>query len=423
MSFSLDDLGIQVLPEIHAFLTALAIGLLMGMERERNVSAKAGLRTFALVALLGVALALIGERAHAAWLPAVGLLLVGLTMIAANLRGETAEGDPGTTTVVAVLVCYALATMVWFGMAALAIMLAVASTMLLYFKAELHNLTLGLQRSEIISIIQFAVLAFVVLPLLSDRDFGPYGAINLRQIWLMVVLMAGISLAGFLALKFVGQRYAGPLLGLLGGLVSSTATTLTYARHGRENPGLAALASTVIVIANLVVLVRISVMVGVVSPGMLRVVLPVMGAGLFAGVVASIFLWRAGRKQGETPTPIVANPAEIRVSLGFGALYAVVLLLAAWLSHELGSTGLYGVALVSGLTDVDAITLSALRLHDLGQIQPGTAVTAITLALLANIAFKFGLVTSVAGLTTARKCLIPMGGAAAGLLIGLVLTS
>jgi uncharacterized membrane protein (DUF4010 family) len=148
-----------------------------------------------------------------------------------------------------------------------------------------------------------------------------------------------------------------------------------------------------------------------------------VAAGLLGGVVASVLLWRAGRKQGETPTPVVANPAEMRVSLGFGALYAAVLVLAAWLSHELGSTGLYGVALVSGLTDVDAITLSTLRLHDLGQIGPSNAVTAITLALLANIAFKFGLVASVAGLPTARKCLVPMGGAAAGLVLGLVVIS
>lgn len=418
MNFSLESLGIQTLPEVNAFLTALAIGLLMGMERERNVTAKAGLRTFALVALLAVALALIGERAQATWLSAAGLLLVGLTMIAAYLRDEASDGDPGTTTVIAVLVCYALATMVWFGMSALAVMLAVAATALLYFKAELHQLTRGLQRSELVSIIQFAVLAFVILPVLPDRDFGPFDAINLRQIWTMVVLMAGVSLAGFLALKFVGQRHGGPLLGFFGGLVSSTATTLVYARHGKANPALVALASIIIVTANLVLLLRISVVVGVVSPGLLPTLLPVTIAGLLAGALAALPLWRA-HGAGETPVPAVKNPAEIRVSLGFGALYAVVLVLAAWLSSKLGNTGLFGVALVSGLTDVDAIALSTLRLHDLERIQARDAVTAIGLALLANIAFKFGLIAVVAGSAVARKCIAPMGGAAAGILAGL----
>lgn len=419
MNASFESWGLQGFTEVNAFATALAIGLLMGMERERNVSAKAGLRTFALVAVLGVALALIGERAHVPWLPAVGFALVGLTLIAAYRRDEETEADPGTTTVVAVLVCYALATMVWLEMATLAVMLAVASTALLYFKAELRTITLGLQRSELISIIQFAVLTFVVLPVLPDRDFGPYGAINPRQIWFMVVLMAGVSLAGYLALRIVGQRHGARLLGFFGGLVSSTATTLVYARHGRATPALAGLAATVIVIANLVVLVRISVVVGAVSPALLGKVLPVALGGLVAGALAALPLWRPA-DAADAPVPAVGNPAEIRTSLGFGALYGVVLVLAAWLSHELGSSGLYGVALVSGLTDVDAIALSTLRLNDLGRVAPREAVTAITLALLANIAFKFTLVAVVAGSAVTRRVIAPMAGAAAGLIAALL---
>lgn len=419
MNASFESWGLQGFTEVNAFATALAIGLLMGMERERNVSAKAGLRTFALVAVLGVALALIGERAHVPWLPAVGFALVGLTLIAAYRRDEETEADPGTTTVVAVLVCYALATMVWLEMATLAVMLAVASTALLYFKAELRTITLGLQRSELISIIQFAVLTFVVLPVLPDRDFGPYGAINPRQIWFMVVLMAGVSLAGYLALRIVGQRHGARLLGFFGGLVSSTATTLVYARHGRATPALAGLAATVIVIANLVVLVRISVVVGAVSPALLGKVLPVALGGLVAGALAALPLWRPA-DAADAPVPAVGNPAEIRTSLGFGALYGVVLVLAAWLSHELGSSGLYGVALVSGLTDVDAIALSTLRLNDLGRVAPREAVTAITLALLANIVFKFTLVAVVAGSAVTRRVIAPMAGAAIGLIAALL---
>jgi len=409
----------QNLRELEAFVTALGIGLLMGMERERNPSAKAGLRTFALVAVLGITLAMLGERTQAAWLPAVGLALVGLTMIAAYLREEPPEADPGTTTVVATLVCYSLATLVWFGHGTYAAMLAVVATALLYFKTELRTLTLGLDRRELISILQFAVLTFVVLPVLPDRNFGPFDAINPRQIWFMVVLIAGVSLAGYVALRLIGQRHGAPLLGLFGGLVSSTATTLVYARHGRGSPALASLAATVIVIANLVVLVRIVFMVGIVNPSLLASVLPVTGAGLVAGVLAALPGWRREAAGSTPPVPIVANPAELRTSLGFGALYGLVLLLSAWLSHELGTRGLYGLALVSGLTDVDAITLSALRLNDLGRLSAAQTVTAITLAILSNIAFKLGLVLFTSGPALALRCLLPMAGTAAGLVAAL----
>lgn len=410
----------QNLGEVDAFLTALAIGLLMGMERERNPSAKAGLRTFALVALLGVALAMIGERTSTGWLPAVGLALVGLTLIAAYLRDESPESDPGTTTVIATLVCYALATMVWFGFGTLAVMLGVASTALLYFKTELRGLTLGLERRELISILQFAVLTFVVLPVLPDRDFGPYGAINPRQIWFMVVLIAGVSLAGYVALKLVGQRHGALLMGLFGGLVSSTATTLVYAKHGRETPALAGLAATVIVIANLVLLVRISVVVALVTPSLLPSVLPMTGAALLVGSVAAIAVWRRAAAGDAPPMPIVSNPAELKTSLGFGAIYGIVLLLAAWLSHEVGNAGLYALALASGLTDVDAITLSALRLNDLGRLAAIDAATGIALAVLSNSAFKLGLVFVTAGRALALRCLPPMAGAALGLVAGLL---
>lgn len=414
-----DWLPQQNLREVDAFVTALAIGLLMGMERERNPSAKAGLRTFALVAMLGVALALMGERTQSPWLPTVGLVLVGLTMIAAYLHDETPATDPGTTTVIASLVCYALATMVWFGFATLAVMLAVAATALLYFKTELRTLTLGLARAELISILQFAILAFVVLPILPDRNMGPFGAINPRQIWLMVVLIAGVSLAGYVALRLVGQRHGALLLGLFGGLVSSTATTLVYARHGKETPAMAGLAATVIVIANLVLLVRITVVVGIVAPSLLASILPVTGTGLLVGGIAALVLWRRAADGATPPLPSVANPTELKTSLGFGAIYGVVLLLAAWLSHEIGSAGLYGLALVSGLTDVDAITLSALRLNDLGQLAGTAAVTAIALAVLSNIAFKLALVLATSGRDLVLRCLPPMAAAAAGLIAGL----
>jgi uncharacterized membrane protein (DUF4010 family) len=416
-----DWLQQQGLTEINAFLTALGIGILMGMERERNPSAKAGLRTFALTALLAVTLALLGDRIGIRWLPAVGLALVGIAIVSAYRRDDAPDADPGTTTVLALLVCYALATMAWYDHATLAIMLGVASTVLLYFKAELRSLTLNLERHEVISILQFAALTFIVLPILPDSDVGPHDALNPRNIWLMVILIAGVGLAGYVALKFVGQRHGAPLLGLLGGLVSSTATTLVYARHGREQPGLLPLSALVIALANIVVLFRITVVVAVVNPALVASLAPPLWTGAALGLLATLPQWRSSRQQGDVPVPDVKNPTEMRAALGFGALYAIVLLVSALLSDAVGTAGVYGIALLSGATDVDAITLSSVRLHRLGTLAPAEVGTVVTLAVLSNIAFKLAIAFVAGGRALGTRCLLPMGAVAVGLVGGLLL--
>jgi uncharacterized membrane protein (DUF4010 family) len=407
-----------VVDEALRVATALAIGLLMGMERERNPTAKAGLRTFALIALFGATLALLGEKTGAPWLPAVGLVLVGALLIGAQFREEVEGPDPGATTIAAGLVCFTLAALVWHGLATLAVMAAIAATLLLAFKSELRSLTLGLERHELISILQFAVLTFVVLPVLPDRAFGPYGALNLRQAWLMVVLVSGVALAGYVAFRVASRRAGARLAGLFGGLVSSTATTLVYARHGRADAALEPLGATVIVLANLVVLARLAVVTTVVAPSLAPTLLPVLAAGAVPGALAALPAWRASARDAASPVLPLGNPAELRTALTFGALYAVVLLLAAWLTDLAGEAGLYGVALVSGATDVDAITLSALRLNHLGELAPGAVATVVVLALLANLAFKLGVVFVAGGRALGRRCAGPMAAMAAGLAAG-----
>ena len=350
------------------FITSLAVGLLIGMERERSPAAKAGLRTFALVALFGTVAAMLSEKTATPWLLTGGLLVIGLMTIAAYLREREESADPGTTTVAAIVLCYGLGAMIWHGYSTLAVMLAIVTTMLLYFKSELRGITQKLSRRELTSMLQFAVLSFIILPILPDRNFGPYDALNPRQVWLMVVLISGVSLAGYVALRLVGQRYGVALLGVFGGLASSTATTLVYARHSKSNEGLSRLAVVVILLANLVVLVRLSIVSAVVAPAILPQLLPVLGSGLVLGLGAAAYWWRQLSQQSEVPITEVSNPTELRTAVGFGVLYAVVLFFAAWLSSIAGSGGLYLVALVSGLTDVDAITLSSLRLFRLGKL-------------------------------------------------------
>ena len=402
------------------FITSLAIGLLIGLERERSPAAKAGLRTFALVALFGTVAAMLAEKTASPWLLTGGLLVIGLMTVAAYLREQQEVADPGTTTVAAIVMCYGLGAMIWHGYATLSVMLAIVTTMLLYFKAELRGITQNLSRRDLTSMLQFAVLTFIILPVLPDINYGPYDALNPYQIWLMVVLISGVSLAGYLALRVVGQRYGVALLGLFGGLASSTATTLVYARHSRDSDALARLAVVVILLANLVVLLRLAVVSAVVAPALLPQLLPVLGSGLLFGLGATAYWWHQLRQEGEVPVPEISNPTEIRTAVGFGLLYALVLFLAAWLSAIAGNSGLYVVALVSGLTDVDAITLSSLRLFELDKLQASEAVAAIALGTMANIGFKLGLVFFIGGPLLAKRCAVGLIATAAGIGLGLL---
>lgn len=415
--------GLQRLPDL---LTSIGIGLLIGLERERNPSARAGLRTFALVCLFGAVCGVLSQAQGTPWLMVAGLLVVGAMIITAYLdaalhRRDEAEEDPGTTTSAALILCFALGALVAYGSARIAVMLAIATTALLYFKPELKGWAQRLERSDLRSILQFAVVSFIVLPVLPDRNFGPYSALNLRQVWLMVVLISGVSLTGYVALRIVGRRYGAALLGLLGGLVSSTATTLVYARQGRANPELRDLSDTVILLANLVVLLRLAVLTAVVAPGLLSQALAVLGSGLAAGLVPIAHRLHKTLGHDEPPMPTMSNPSELRTALMFALLYGAVLMLAAWLHDRAGSAGLYGVALVSGLADVDAITLSSLRLFGLGELVAHQAVTAITLAFIANIAFKLGLIGVAGGIEMLRRCLPGMVAAGVGAAVGLIL--
>ncbi len=412
------DTGYEAL---QAFATSIGIGLLIGLERERRPDGKAGLRTFALVGLLGCLCALLSQLADSGWLLAAGLLAIAAMIIAAHVTDPPDTGDPGTTSVVALLVCYALGAMVWHGHAGSAVMLGIATTVLLYFKAELHGISRSLTPVDLISILQFGVLALVILPLLPDRCFGPYDALNPRNIWLMVVLISGVSLAGYAALRIVGARHGAALIGVFGGLVSSTATTMIFARHARAHAALARTAMVVILLANIVVLLRLSVVTFIVAPTILLPLVSVLGFGLLLGIGATLWGWRQIESGDQLPLPQVANPTEIRTAIGFGALYALVLVLSAWLQDIAGSRGLYLLALASGLTDVDAITLSSLRMFSIGRLDAAQTVTAITLATLSNLAFKTGLVMVIGGAVLARFTLPGFAAIAAGLVGGLLL--
>jgi len=406
---------------LQQFVTSLTIGLLIGLERERNPSAKAGLRTFALVALFGTVAAMLSSKIDSPWLLIAGLVIVGAMIIAAYFNSSTEDHDPGTTTIAALLLCYALGALVWYDQARLAIMLAITTTTLLYFKPELRGMTQRLTRRDLVSMLQFLVLTFIVLPILPDQNYGPYGAFNPYQVWMMVVLISGLSLAGYVALHWSSIRYGPALIGFLGGVVSSTATTLAYARHGRDNETMQHLSAMVILISSQVVLLRLLVISAVIAPAVLPSLLLPMGTGMAFGIIAILFGWKKLRSDAELPKPTSSNPTEIPAALSFALIYVVILLGAAWLSDIAGHKGLYAVAAISGLTDVDAITLSSLRLFDLDKMSEQHAITSIAIAFITNMLLKFGLVFFIGGKHLARHVLTGFIAMSSGVGLGLLM--
>lgn len=402
------------------FASSAAIGLLVGLERERNPRAKAGLRTFALIAVLGAASALVAQATASGWILGAALLAIGISIAGAHLLDpETRADDYGTTTVAAALLVFVLGAINVYGYRLLAVAVGIGMTALLHFKVELEVAAQRLTPTDIRSILQFGAVSAVILPLLPNQPYGPYGVLNPFHIWLMVVLISGVSLAGYVAWRLTLERKGLLLTGLLGGVVSSTATTLVYARHARAGTQSPAAAQVVILLANVAMLVRVVLIIAIIAPAAL-------GGGAVTLLAAALFalpfaLWRMQRGAQEArATDEYSNPTNIATGVIFAAFYASILLVSAWLSDKVGARGVYGLAAISGLTDVDAITLSSLRLLASGAVDLPAAITTICIAVTSNLVLKSIVVFVVGGRRMGRDIAIGFLPAALAMGAGLI---
>ena len=384
---------------------ALAVGLLVGLERgwrQRALpdgSRVAGLRTFALIGLLG---GLLGLHPTSSWPAAAGLAGVALLFAVAFGRSSAASGDLSITTAVAGLVTYALGALAVQGHALLALGAAAVVALLLDMKSELHSRVRRIEPAELNAILQLGVLTAAVLPLLPDAGYGPWGALNPFRLWLAVVLIATLSLAGHVAVRLRGPQQGLLWTGLVGGLASSTAATLALARTARANPALARPAAAAIVAASGVMFLRMIVVIALLQPTLslrLGAYLVLLGVASF---IAAAWQWR---RRGEPPAqPTALDPDgkvfDLPTALGFGLLLAAVALLVRFAKDGLGVAGVYGVAFVSGLADVDAILISTIQLGAHGDVPMGVAVNAIGLAVLANMLVKAAMAWVIGGRAT-----------------------
>lgn len=373
---------------------SLGLGLLVGLQRQRAESELAGIRTFPLITLLGTICALMSLQLGG-WILAAGFVALAALVLSANrAKLEAGRVDPGMTTEVAILLMYGIGAYIILGELPVAVTITGAVVILLHLKQPMHRLVEKLGERDLHAIMQLALISLVILPVLPNRAFGPFGVLNPFQIWLMVVLIVSISLAAYVAYKLLGEDTGTLLAGLLGGAISSTATTVSFARRTRTTPNAAAVAAVVIMIAAGVSFARVIVEVALVAPGALYVIGPPLAVELIWIAVLTAIIWPFGKREAmalQEPQ----NPAELKSALIFGALYAIIIFGVAATKHYLGSRGLYFAAVISGLTDMDAITLSTAQLVKADRLAAGIGWRIILIAAISNTLFKGLLVLSL----------------------------
>ena len=377
--------------DIITLAIAFGLGMLVGLQRQKSDHEMAGVRTFTLISIMGVVSAFLARDFDNPFiLPVLGICLTALLVTANIIKVKNLNNnDIGQTTEVAALLMFAVGAYLVMGDRVIAVIIGGAMAILLYLKEHLHGFIDKLEEKDLAAIMTFAGISLVVLPLLPDKTFGPLDVLNPRNIWLMVTLIVGISVVGYFIYKFVGKKVGIISNGVLGGLISSTATTVSYARKTKDTESINKLAAFVITAASAVAFVRVMVEIGVVVPEKLsELILPLISVFVLMTLLCVGLFYIISKNGGDEKMPEPENPAQFKSALIFGVLYGVILLAVAFTKKEFGNQALYIVAIISGLTDVDAITLSLSQMMKTGGLNTDTGWRLILLASLSNLLFK-----------------------------------
>ena len=371
----------------QALGVSIALGLLVGLEREWANDQVAGIRTFALVTLTGALSALVAQT-FGGWVIAAAITGVAVIVLIGHLpQVGKADPDRGLTTEFAILIMFFAGMLTTMDRTVVAVVVGGAVMVLLQGKDALHGIVRRIGEGELRAIARLVLIALVVLPVLPNQGYGYFGVLNPYKMWFMVVLIVGISLVAYLVSKYVGAHRGVLLSGILGGLISSTATTASLSRQSVEPGAGARLPALVIMISSTIVFIRLIAEIQAVAPEAAGVMAPPFALMLvWMALISAVCWWRArgefGRSTRQEP------PSEIKGAVVFGLLYAFVLFAVAVAKQHFGSAGLYTVAAISGLTDMDAITLSTASLVSGGHLDAGTGWRVILTGSVANLAFK-----------------------------------
>ena len=407
-------------------LAALAIGLLIGIERgwsgrkEDEGKRVAGIRTFSLIGLLGGVVALLSQEVST-WLIIAGFLSVSALVIAAHILDVKKNEDVGTTTAFSMMLTFALAAWAAYGNQVPAMAVTVIAIFFLGHKPGLHKWLTKVTPEDFFSGVKLLIISVVLLPLLPDKGFGPWEALNPYWTWWMVVLISGLSFLGYVVIQVAGERMGMIVTAIAGGLVSSTAVTLSLARFAREKKTTIIFSGGVL-IASSIMFFRVMIEVFIVHAALMRLLwlpLIIMLLGLLCSLV---WIWLRHEKdaQGQEQKIELKNPLQLGMALQFGLLLAVILVLSEAMKEWFGNQGVYILSVISGLMDVDAITLSLSRSSHSG-LEAEAAVTGIVLACAANTLFKGLIFAFIAGFR--KNMHVPLFMLAAmvpGLLISLI---
>ena len=398
------------------FSVALAIGLLIGLERgwqerEDEHDAAAGLRTHAIAGMLGATWGAIALNTGTNGVIALGIAFAAFTAVIATyrLREIRHEGSFGSTTVIAALAAFALGAYAMLGDYQIAAAVGVAITALLSLKRVLQDWLRRLTWIELRSAIVLLAMTFILLPVLPNRRVDELLGLNPYEIWLMTIMIAAISFIGYIAIRIAGEKRGILITGVAGGLVSSTAVTVTLARLAQEHPAQARLATAGALAAGATMMVRVAAVVGVFNQKLLVALLPPLIAAAAVTAIAAYVLVGGHRSSAKTASPIkLNNPFELGTVLKFGALLAAIMILADLAKSTAGTSGLYGLATVSGIADVDAITLTMARQAG-SDLSVRVAAEVIAIAVAVNTISK----AFIAWITGGRGPGLPMAAVAA----------
>lgn len=370
---------------------AFGLGLLVGMQREKHNKDKiAGVRTFTLISILGVVAGFLTRLYDNPFiLPLIGLAIAAM-FITANFMKLNKQDHPtmGQTTEMAALLMFAIGAYLVVGDQVIGVIMGAAIAILLYIKDHLHNFIGNLEDKDVSAIMVLAGISLIILPLLPNKTFGPFDVLNLRNIWLMVTLIVGISVVGYFIYKFIGKKYGILSNGILGGIISSTATTVSYARFTKNSEKIHKASAFVIFAAATVSLIRVMIEIGAVVPRQLsKIILPIVALFLLMIGLSVVLFYLINKESTSDDMPKPENPAQIKSALMFGSIYAIILLAVAFTEQELGNKGLYVAAFVGGLANKDAITLSLSQSIGNG-LDTNFGWRLIMVASLSNLLFK-----------------------------------
>jgi uncharacterized membrane protein (DUF4010 family) len=397
------------------FAAALGLGVLLGLERERTKTPEsfAGVRTFGLFSLSGAIASFVDATLGRPWL-ALAVFAAVAALVVVSYAVSAQRGELGVTTEISAVLAFLLGFLCVTGHIVTAAGLAVASGAILALKEWLHRLAGRIEPADVEATLKFAIVSIIILPLVPNESYGPppLDVINPYKIWLMVVLISGLNFTSYLLVKTVGAEHGIGLTGLLGGLVSSTATTLGFAQRSREDDRQSAALALGIVIAWTVMFARVVVLIAAVDYRLVGRIALAMAAFAVPSVVVCAVLWRRQRTAGTASVKAGANPFELGMAIRFGLLFGAFTFAAKAAQVYLGDAGLYLAGFIAGLTDVDAIALSMGQLARGNPEGAAVALRTIVIAVAANTLFKAGMAATL-GAPPLRRLIV---GATAAIL-------